>query len=486
MGRIHFNGSLVVKLLGISLFIESAALALASLVSLYYKESDLKPLLLSTCITAAGGLLMYLTGKSSQRNSIGKREGFVFVSSVWVVFTIFGMLPFMLSGYIPNVTNAFFETMAGFTTTGSTILTDIEVLPHGLLFWRSLMQWMGGLGIILLSLAIMPLLNLGNFQLFTAESPGPTYDKLHPRLTSTARILWVLYIILTLSETLALKFAGMSLFDSACHALTTMSSGGFSTKNSSIAHWNSPLIEGIILVFMFLASCNFPMLYWLFTGKLSKIRHNEEFGLYAFTIAIIALMLASGLYAAQTYEMGHSIRIGLFHIMSFITTTGYTTTTEYVHWSPYLWSLLMIVMMIGGMAGSTAGGIKVARMHVALKHARNEMKRAIHPTAIIPIRYNGKPLGNHIVLNIMGFLIIYFVLILASALFLMSLGLHFEEAIGNVISALGDVGPGFGRYASHYAALPDAAKWLQSFLMLVGRLEIFTVLLLIYPAFWRD
>jgi len=486
MRKVSFNIRLVVKLLSILLSIEGFALLISAAVAFIYKGGDTMSFITSAGITFAAGLLCYLIGRNSKSSKISKREGFVFVSLVWILFSFFGMLPFYLGGYIPSVTDAFFETMSGFTTTGATILTQIEVLPHGILFWRCFMHWIGGMGIILLSIAFMPMLHLGNFQLFTAESPGPTYDKLHPRISETSRILWYVYIVLTAFEIISLCLAGMNVFDAVCHSFSTMGTGGFSTKDNSIAYWNSPTIEGIIIIFMIIASSNFPLLYWVFTLKYKKIKGNEEFGTYIFIILFFSLFLTVFLSFSKGYPALESLRTSLFHIVSLISTTGFTTTPGYADWGDLPFCILLIVMLIGGMAGSTAGGIKVARLLICFKFSLNEFKKSVHPNAIFPVRYNGKLLPATTVTNVIGFVLVYFLLVFAGTVCLASMGLTFDESLGCVISCIGDVGPGFGRFISNYAAVPDAGKWILSFLMLTGRLEIFTILLLFFPNFWKS
>lgn len=480
------NWKLLCKLVGILLFIESFALFISSFVSLYYDDGDFMSFWKSVGITFLSASVLFLIGKNSSRQSIGKKEGYILVSLVWVLFSVFGMLPFLLGGYISNVTDAFFETISGFTTTGATILNDIEVLPHGILFWRSLIQWLGGMGIVLLSMAILQILNIGGFALFTAEAPGPTYDKLHPRMKETARILWYVYFLITAIEVLCLFFSGMGFFDSVCHSFTTMATGGFSTKNASIAYWNSPLIEGIITVFMFIAGVNFPLIYWVLRGKFSKVRHNEEFKVYLTLNVFFSLVLSLGLYFTQEFDAFTSLRKGFFHVISFVTTTGYVTSSDYSSWNGALWFLLMFVMLFGGMAGSTAGGIKTGRLMIYFKSTINEFKKSVHSNAVFPVKYNGKSLPLSTISNVFGFFVLYFLLIFVCTLIMMALGLDLNEALGNCISSIGDVGPGFGRFASSYSSVPVAGKWIMSFLMLVGRLEIYTIFLLFIPNFWKN
>lgn len=485
MSRTSFNLKLVIKLLGFMLFLESGALLLSGAVAWWYKGDDTRWFLLSAVITALSGLIMYFIGRQAKRNNIGKREGYLFVTMVWVLFSCFGLLPFYLGGYIPSITNAFFETMSGFTTTGSSVLQEVESMPHGILFWRSLTQWMGGMGIILLSLAVMPLLNMGNIGLFAAEVPGPKVDKLQPRISGTARILWSIYLVLTGVEVVLLKVAGMGLFDAVNHALTSMATGGFSTRNNSIAAFDSTTIEYIITAFMFMAGTSFSLIYWFFTFKFKKLKHNDEFTWYVYIIVLVTLFLGFGLWHDENLTLEESLRASLFHTVSFMTTTGFTTTTGYMNWEPLLWSVFLLIMLLGGMSGSTAGGIKVSRVLILVRQCKSELKRQIHPNAVIPVRYNGKNLPVNIVFSVFGFMILFILLVFMGTAILLSQGLHLEEALGAVVSSISNVGPGFGAFTQDYHAMPHLSTWTLSFLMLAGRLELFTVILLLTPWLWK-
>ncbi len=485
MGRVSFNIKLVIKLLGFMLFLESGALLLSGLVAWFYQGDDTKWFLLSTGITAASGLILYFIGRKAKRTNIGKQEAYAFVTLVWMLFSIFGLLPYYLGGYINTVTNAFFETISGFTTTGSSVMLDIEIMPHGILFWRSITQWMGGMGIILLSLAVMPLLNRGNVGLFAAEVPGPKVDKLQPRISGTARILWTIYLLLTFMEAILLMVAGMGAFDAVCHALTSLATGGFSTKNNSIASFDSPTIEYIIIGFMFLAGTSFSLIYWVFTLDFKKLKHNDEFTWYVYIVVLVAAFLSFGLWRAEALPLSDAIRTGLFQTVSFLTTTGYTTTTAYMHWEPLLWSVFLLIMLFGGMSGSTSGGIKISRIIILVRQSKCELKRQVHPNAVIPIRYNGKNLPESLISTVSGFLVLYLLLIIIGTAILLSEGLYLDDALGSVISSIGNVGPGFGAFTQNYFMMSDLSTWTLSFLMLAGRLELFTVILLLMPSFWR-
>ncbi|MGN0186691.1 MAG: TrkH family potassium uptake protein [Paludibacteraceae bacterium] len=484
-----FNYRLVFRILGLLLFTETFFLLLAAVVALGYGETDFLPLLESAGITALGSLLGYLAGYRAPRQ-LGVREGYCIVAVVWVFFSLFGMLPFLLNGSILTPTDAFFETMSGFTTTGASILTNIEALPHGLLFWRSLIQWLGGMGIVVLSLAVLPFLG-GNMQLFMAEVPGPTYDKLQPRITNTARQLWGLYVILTGLEAIVLYIGGMPLFDAICHALTTMATGGYSTKQDSIAYWDSPFIQYTIIVFMILAGTNFALLYWAFIKRrFDKLWHDEELRTYLLTIAAFTLTITLGLVV---YKGVHSItefektfRESLFQVVSIITTTGFSTT-DYMLWKPVVWALLLLLMLSGGSAGSTSGGLKIIRLLLVCKNGYYEMKRLIHPKAILPVRINQHVVPENTISNIHAFTVIYVGIIIISTFVVALSGMSLGESFGAALTAISNVGPGIGSCgpAGNFADIPTFAKWFLAFVMLIGRLELFTVLVLFSPTFWK-
>ncbi len=446
----------------------------------------------------AGMLLMFVT--RDHKKEIKKREGYIVVTFGWLFMSLSGMLPYLASGAIPNVTNAFFETISGYTTTGATILSDIESLPKGILFWRSMTHWIGGMGIIVLAIAILPLLGIGGMQLFAAEAPGPSADKLHPRITDTAKRLWLIYFGFTAAETIALNLAGMSFFDAVNHAMSTLSTGGFSTKNASVAYWNdTPIIQYIIIFFMMLAGMNFVLSYFAFKGQVQKIIKDEEFRLYmifiigfscisAIVIYFKADISASTIAHPMVWGVGESaFRHGLFQVLAVITTTGFVTA-DFTMWSPLLTVLFFGLMFLGGSAGSTSGGIKVVRHILTIKNAFMEFKRTLHPNAIIPVRYNTRSVDRNIIYNILAFFILYMLSWIAGASVLAALGLDFITALGGAASALGNVGPAFGDLSpvDSYGGLPAAAKWWCGFLMLIGRLELFTVLILLTPFFWRN
>ncbi len=471
--------------MGLLLLIEGFFLGISSLVSLYYGQYDLVALLVTTALCFSVGITLRLLTNKAEKN-IGKREGYIIVSLVWVVFSLFGAFPFVISGAIPSYTDAFFETISGFTTTGASILNDIEAMPRGLLFWRSLTQWLGGMGIIVLSIAILPMFGIGGMQLFVAEVPGPTPDKLHPRIKETAKRLWGIYILFTLTEVILLKLGGMDWFDAVNHSFTTMATGGYSTKQASIAHFNSPFIHYVIIVFMFLAGTNFTLSYFALHFKFSKVFKNEEFRYYLGFIILFTVAITFALWYFEGYNPENSFRDSLFQVVSIITTTGFVTA-DYLQWMPFVIVMIFALMFFGGSAGSTGGSIKIVRVTLLLKNSYQELKRIIHPNAIIPVRINGKSVPPQIISNILAFVVFYMLISIVSTIVISALGYDLETSLGAVAATLGNIGPGIGLVGpiENYAHIPVFGKWFLSFLMLIGRLELFTVLVLFSPAFWK-
>ncbi|GAA4886459.1 TrkH family potassium uptake protein [Flaviramulus aquimarinus] len=472
---------------------------LSALVSLICKDGVTFQIFIAGILTFLVGVVMMLFTRK-HRKEMNKREGYVVVAFGWIIMSLSGTLPYVLTESIPSFTNAFFETMSGYTTTGASILNDIEAIPKGVLFWRSTTHWIGGMGIIVLAIAILPLLGIGGMQLFAAEAPGPSADKLHPRITDTAKRLWLIYFGYTAAETLLLNLAGMSFFDAINHSMATLSTGGFSTKNASIAYWNNePLIQYIIIIFMFLAGTNFVLSYFAFKGKVQKIIKDEEFKLYfkfiiastiiaAFIIYFKADLSISSIAHPMVFGAGESaFRHGLFQVLTVITTTGFISA-DYTMWSPFLIVFFFGLMFLGGSAGSTSGGVKVVRHLILIKNSFLEFKRTLHPNAIVPVRYNNKAINRYIVFNVLAFFILYMLSFIIGALVFSMFQIDFISAIGLSASSLGNVGPALGDFGpvNNYAALPPLAQWWASFLMLIGRLELFTVLILFTPFFWRN
>ncbi|OEK01559.1 potassium transporter [Roseivirga sp. 4D4] len=481
----RFNLKVIGDILGILLLINGGFMALCLPISLYYGEHDWIAITTSSIITLGSGfLLRYITRKKKSKE-LKKKDGYLIVTAGWIVMSIFGALPYIISGSIPNFSNAFFETISGYTTTGASILTDIESVPNGILFWRSLTQWIGGMGIIVLALAILPFLGIGGMQLFVAEAPGITPDKLQPRIQETAKRLWFLYVGLTLAEAIALYFAGMDPFDAINHSLTTMATGGFSTKNDSL-QFVDPLIQYIVIFFMFLAGTSFTLTYFGLKRNFKKVFKNEEFLVYLSFTAVITVIVTVTLLVVNDKPFENSFRDALFQVVSLITTTGFVSA-DYTSWAPFLSVLFFILLFVGGSAGSTAGGVKVIRHVVLFKNSFLELKRQLHPSAVMPVRISGKAVEQSIVYNVLAFIMIYILVFLVGVTLLSSMNVDFDTAFGAVATSLGNVGPGIGDVGplNNFAGMPTGGKWLLSALMLLGRLELFTVLMLLSPHFWR-
>ncbi len=478
------NIRLVLYILGALLIFMGLSLLVPAMVAYIYQEGDLNSFLITAGITIVAGLLMMLVFRSKEEIRI--KEGFALVTLGWLFFALFGALPFVISGFIPSYTDAFFETMSGFTTTGATILTDIEILPHGLLFWRSFTHWLGGMGIILLSLAILPLLGVGGMQLYRAEVPGPEADKLSPRIKDTAKILWEVYLLISVIEAVLLYAAGMNIFDSICHTFGTMATGGFSTKNASIGYYNSAPIDYIIIIFMLMAGTNFSLHYKALRGKVFAYWKDPEAVFYIFLVYTGTLIIGIDIFVFRDYGFFEAIQKGLFQAVSIITTTGFGTD-DYEKWGASAQVILFLFMFFGGSAGSTGGGIKIIRLLILVKFGINELKRMLHPSAVLPVRIGKRTVPKEIVGNITGFFMFYMALFVVGVMVMSLLGLDFLSAFGAVAATIGNIGPGLGSVGptDNYAHIPVVGKWVLSFLMLVGRLEIFTVIVILTPVFWR-
>lgn len=480
------NKKIIWRVLGYLLYIESALLVACSGFGFYYRENDCYAFLVSAAITLLGGVIFTYKGRHAERK-FGRRDGYIVVSISWILFSLFGMLPYYISGHIPSITDAFFETMSGFTTTGASILDNIESLPHGLLFWRSMTQWIGGLGIIFFTIAVLPVFGVGGVQLFAAEATGPKHDKVHPRIEVTAKWIWSIYLGLTIAETILLSFGGMGWFDSICHSLTTTATGGYSTRQESIAAFDSIYIEYIITIFMFLSGINFTLLFYLlFKGKFNKLSGDTEFRWYSGIVLSLTLITTIVLLCTKDYGIEESFRKSLFQIVSIQTTTGFSTC-DYMLWPPILWFLIILLMYCGACAGSTSGSIKCVRIAMLFKVIQNDFQRIIHPNAIIPLRINGQVVHSKAKITLLAFFAVYVMVILVGWGIMISLGLNFAESYGVVVSSVCNVGPALGSYGPAYswAHMPDAGKWVCSFLMLIGRLELFSILLLFTPGFWK-
>ena len=484
-----FNTRMVFRTMGALLLIEAVFMAMALGVSLWYNEADNDVFLLSTIVTLLAGVVGLLVGRRAE-SRMGEREGYVIVAMVWVVFSAFGLLPYYLSGQVGSFTDAWFESMSGFTTTGATIIPDLEVITHGLLFWRSLTQWIGGMGIIVLSIAILPIFGLNGMQLYAAEVSGLTYEKVSPRISDTAKMMWSIYVLLTVSEVVALWLCGMDVFDAVCHSFSTIATGGFSTHNNSLEFYDSAAIHYTVTLFMFVSGINFVLLIYLLRGKVRNFFQDEELRWYSVAVLGFAVMLTLGLYIARPgwtgLHMERAFRDSIFTVISSMTSTGYTIS-DYMYWPVVAWVVIFFLMLTGACAGSTAGGIKWVRLSIILKNGVAEFQRRIHPNAIIPVKLNEKAIPQQTINNIMAFLIFYVFIIAVTVVIFCASGVNFDESIGAAVSAIGNVGISIGQFgpAGTYAEFPTVAKWVMSFVMLIGRLEIFTVLLLFTRVLWR-
>jgi len=482
------NRKFIFRVSGLMLVVESFFIFISAGVSIYYEETPL-PFILSGFITLGCGLAIALPTHIREKiNLIGKKESFVSVSLSWLLFALFGALPFMLSGKIPSFVNAFFESSSGITTTGATILNNIEAMPKGILFWRSLMQWLGGMGIIVFSLAILPLLGGEAAQLFDAETTGLTHNKFRPRVAQMAKRLWGIYLLLTVLLAILLYLGHMDPYDAVCHAFSTISTGGFSTKQLSVAHWNSIYIETVLCIFMIIGSINFSLMYFLFKGKFKRLFMDEELRWFLGIIVVATLVVTVGLFIHNGIDirLKDAFRVSIFQVISVISTTGFYTG-DFIQWGSFFWILFLFLMVICGCSGSTSGGLKTVRALVLAKNTFNEFGRLLHPRAIIPIRLNDRALSFEVVQRLLAFAFLYIFIIVFSWGVLVLAGVPFAEALGASVTSIGNVGPGFGVYGptSSFADIPSFVKIYMALLMIVGRLEIFTVLILFTPGFWK-
>ena len=474
----------IAHLTGLLLAFESMLLLACCCVSMIYGERDLMSFVISfaVCLSVSAILLIYGRRKKC---AMSRNEGYIVVALSWVFFSVFGMVPYLWGGFIPNITDAFFETMSGFTTTGATILDNIESMPHGILFWRSLTQWIGGLGIVCFTIVLLPGFGASSQMLYLSEATGVTHNKLCPKTRVMARYIFMVYILLTAVESALLMAGGMGLFDAVCHSMTTTATGGFSTKQASIAYWHSPYIEYVVSLFMLLSAINFSLYIVACKSKWKQLRKNTELKWFACSVGLLTLVISVVLFLNNGYGVEEAFRKSLFQVATCHTSCGFATD-DYNLWPPFTWMLLIFAMLSGGCTESTSGGVKNLRLIIIANCIRNQFRQILHPRAVLPVRA-GFPFDNKLVTTVLVFFAAYLSVAFIGWTLLMAFGVDFTEAMSTVISAMGNVGPGLGSFgpAFSWAALPDAAKWILSSLMLIGRLEIFGFLLIFYRSTWK-
>lgn len=482
------NARLIARVLGSLLFLEALMLMFCYGLGLFYGEEELATFGLPALLAIALGALLKISGRKAE-NRMSRRDGYLIVSLTWLLYTFIGMFPFLLSGAETRVAAAFFETMSGWTTTGSSVLTDIDSLPRSLLFWRSLTHWFGGMGIVFFTIAVLPTMGIGDQKLFSAEATGLKTEKLHPRISTTARWLWSVYLLLTGACCLAYYLCGMNLFDAVNHSLSTIATGGFSTHQASMAWFNSPTLEYVATLFMFISSINFTLLYLFFIKRRWRdVFRDSELRcllyMMGFTIVFITLVL----YFHHGLPLATAFRYAAFNTVSLQSTTG-MTVSDFTLWHPSAWMMLLLVTAVGSCAGSTAGGIKCIRIVTAYKMMTNELRRILHPRAVLPVRINGNVMSENVGHAIFAFFVAYFLLIFVGTLLTVAMGVPVLDALSACISSFSNAGPAFGHVLGPLDAwniMPDGALWVNSLLMLAGRLEIFSLLLPFTVAFWRD
>ena len=482
----HINYAMLLRVLGWLLMIEAGFLMVPMLTAVIYNEADLSAFAVAETVTLLTGIAL-TTLLRPRRTDMGRHEGFLLTASVWIVFSFFGMIPFLLSTSPIGISDAFFEAMSGFTTTGCTVLTSVEGMSHSITIWRALMQWIGGMGIILFTLAVIPMLNYsGGMQMFNAEVTGITHEKLRPRISSTAKSLWLIYFVLTAALILLLWIGPMNFFDSLCHAFAAVSTGGFSTYNDSLAHYSSDYVTIVVMVFMFLGGTSFGLMYRTILGDRKALWRNDVFRTYILVVAgFYVAFVCSLFFRGQVGDWRDATIYPLFQIISTITSTG-LSVTNFESWGPFIMSLMFILMFTGACAGSTSGGAKIDRMLFLVKNCRNELFKCVHPNAVTNVRINDKVVPSPIVSKVIAFLCIYMMVIVIGGVILTALGLPIIDSFFSLFSCVSNTGFGAGvtGQAGNFDIIPDAGKWVLSGLMLIGRLELFTVLILLSPDFW--
>lgn len=482
------NKKLIYKILGALLSLESLFMLICLAIAVAYNEEDIFPFLISILITILGAFTLRHAGRDAS-NTMSRKDAFLVVTLTWSVFSLFGTLPFMLGGYIPNFTNAYFETMSGFTTTGATILDDVEHLPHGILFWRTFSQWIGGLGIVFFTIAVLPSLVGGSVKVFSAEATGPIRTKLHPKLSTSAKSIWVVFFALTVVCMISFKLLGMGWYDSVSYSMTTIATGGFAPHNDSFAHFHSPALEYVSTFFCFLSGLNFILLYSLFgKGAIKNLYRNLEARFYILLIFVFTAIIMVLLMRNNGYDLEHAFRSAIYQVVSFITTTG-LFNDDAAKWPHVTWVILALCMFTGACAGSTSGGFKCIRCVMLFRIVKNEFKQMLHPKAVLPLRIGDANIPMQRRVTLLAFLTTYCLACVVCAFVMIAAGVDNTNAITITISTLSNVGPTLGTEIGptmSWNDLPNFAKWMCSLLMLMGRLEILSVLIIFTPTFWKD
>ena len=482
------NWHIISKIIGSLLFIEAFFMAWCVGVSFYFQEDDTLAFLMSMLITFGCAFLFLLMGRNA-RNSLNRHDAFVVVTAVWIIFSFFGMFPFLIHGSCTNITDAYFETMSGFSTTGSSIFDDVERLPRGILFWRSLTQWVGGLGIVFFTIAILPSLVGGSVKVFAAEATGPIKAKMHPRLSTTAKWIWSIYLLLTIGCGVAFWIAGMDWFDAMNYSMTTTATGGFSIHNDSLSYFNDANIDYIAILFEFLAGINFTLLYVsIFKGRVKDLFKNSEFKLYISIVLLATAGIMTVLLTQMDYNLEQALRQGLFQVVSFMTTTG-VFSDDVARWPHITWIILGGLMFVGACAGSTSGGFKCIRAVMTLKTLRNNFRQILHPNAVLPVKINGMSVPQSRIVALFAFFTLFMCMILVTAAIMIVSGIDTINSIVIALSCVSNIGPSLSNDIGaniSWSSMPDYIKWALSLLMLMGRLEIMTVLVLFTPSFWKE
>jgi len=481
------NPQTILRVIGLLLLFLALAMAPSLVLAIANNETAVRALISSMSVTVFAGSLAYFLSRQPGEWSLSHRDGVAIVTIGWVAAAFFGALPFWFGGATSTFTDAYFESLSGFTTTGASILTNIESVPKSILLWRSVTQWLGGMGIIVLSIAILPFLGVGGMQLYKAEVPSPVVDKLRPRIAETASLLWKLYVAITAGEVILLVLGGMSLYDAVNHAFCTLPTGGFSPKNASVGYFNSAYIDTVIIVSMMLAGINFSLHYKLITGHPKIYALDTECRFFLILTGVFTLIITFDIYGAVYDSIGSAFRYAAFQVSSIITTTGFATA-DYEKWPALSQCILITCMFIGASAGSTGGAMKCMRLWLLLKHSYHELFRVVHPHAVTQVKLGGKPVSEEVMRSIWGFFILYLLLFLVATLIMAGLGYDLVTSFASVAATLGNVGPGLGLVGpvDNYAFIHPIGKWTLSMCMLLGRLEIYTVMVMLMPEFWRS